>query len=277
MQNPVGYDALGATSDGVKHDKYGGNVNEPLHDGKAVGLNMRAEPGKSPTLDKPVNVYIGENLAPLGQMADECPKNLTVDGDGEQPAARAERRPTRRGDVIWFEEPPIDTSEAALAAAKKAVEAGATLVFSGKSLPLLALYAGHARTRLAPRPDVVFEDFEHGYDKWKVEGEAFGREPAKGTFPNQQPVTGFKGKGLANSYIGDDNATGKLVSQPFTIKRNFIRFLIGGGAASHHADSPDRQRQGRAGVQRAQRGTAAARAVGRPRVCRQEGPHRNRR
>ncbi len=228
MQNPVGYDALGAASDGVKHDKYGGNVNEPLREGKAVGLNMRAEPGKAPTLDKTVNIYMAENLAPLGQMADECPKNLTLSvmENNQPPAPNAEGT----GDVIWFEEPAIDTSEATLAAAKKAVEAGATLVFSGRSLPLLALYAGSRGTPARRRPNVVFEDFEHGYDKWKVEGDAFGREPAKGTFPNQQPVTGFKGKGLANSYIGDDNATGKLISQPFTIKRNYIRFLIGGGA-----------------------------------------------
>ncbi len=230
MQNPVGYDALGADIKGVTHDKFAGNVNEPLKDGKAVGLTMRAEPGKDPTLDKPVKLHAGENLAPLGQMGDECPKNLNVTVmENNQPPGPNAAEGAR--EVIWFEEPVIDTSEGTLAAAKKAVEAGATLVFSGKSMPLLALYAAsHPRTPVHPRPNVVFEDFEHGYDKWKVEGDAFGREPAKGTFPNQQPVTGFKGKGLANSYIGDDNATGKLISQPFTIRRSFIRFLIGGGA-----------------------------------------------
>ncbi len=230
MQNPVGYDALGAASNGVKHDKFGGNVNEPLKDGKAVGLTMRAEPGKTSSLDKPVNVRTSMNLEPLGQMDDERPKNLTVTvmENNRAPAVSDADAATN---VVWFEEPMIDLAVSSLAAAKKAVEAGATLVFSGKSLPLLALYAGHPRNKSAEkRPDVVFEDFEHGYDKWKVEGDAFGREPAKGTLPGQQPVSGFKGKGLVNSFIGGDNTTGKLTSQPFTIKRNYIRFLIGGGS-----------------------------------------------
>ena len=56
--------------------------------------------------------------------------------------------------------------------------------------------------RSSQRPDILFEDFEHGYGKWKVEGEAFGKEPAHGTLPNQQPVTGFLGQGLVNSFAG---------------------------------------------------------------------------
>ena len=120
-------------------------------------------------------------------MAGECPKNLTVTVM-ENNQSRPTIRPMRPRSVIWFEEPAVDFAEASLAAAKKAVEAGATLVFAGKTMPLLALYAGHsARQAVAQRPDKVFEDFENGYDKWKVEGDAFGREPAKGTLP--QPTT----------------------------------------------------------------------------------------
>ena len=62
-----------------------------------------------------------------------------------------------------------------------------------------------------------------------MEGTAFGREPAAGTLPGQQPVTGFQGKRLANSFVGGDNATGRLISRPFMIERNRIQFLIGGG------------------------------------------------
>ncbi len=54
--------------------------------------------------------------------------------------------------------------------------------------------------------------------------------PPPAALSNQQTVTGFVGKGLVNSFVGGDNTTGKLVSQPFTIKRNYIRFLIGGGS-----------------------------------------------
>ncbi|HSQ58076.1 MAG TPA: 2,6-beta-D-fructofuranosidase, partial [Gemmata sp.] len=54
--------------------------------------------------------------------------------------------------------------------------------------------------------------------------------PAKGTLPNQMPVTGYLGKGLVNSYLGGDKATGTLHSPVFKIERNYLNFLIGGGA-----------------------------------------------
>ena len=77
-------------------------------------------------------------------------------------------------------------------------EREALLIFSGRKMPLLSAYAtvtgGKPLDRAALRPDIVFEDFEHGYGRWKVEGEAFGREPAHGTLPNQQPVSGFFGQ-----------------------------------------------------------------------------------
>ena len=230
MQNPVGYDALGPASNGVAHEKFAGNVNEPLNDGKAVGLSMRAEAGKEPSLDKPVHVQVTENLDPLAQMVGERPKNLTVTVMENNQVTAANPADSARS-VIWIEEPAVDFAEASLAAAKQAVEAGATLVFAGKTMPLLTLYAGHSSDKPSPdRPDIVFEDFENSYDKWKVEGTAFGREPVKATLPGQQPVTGFRGKGFVDSYFGGDDATGKLTSQPFTIERNYIRFLIGGGA-----------------------------------------------
>ena len=37
------------------------------------------------------------------------------------------------------------------------------------------------------RPDILIADFEgETYGDWKVEGEAFGKAPAKGTLPRQQ-------------------------------------------------------------------------------------------
>jgi non-lysosomal glucosylceramidase len=81
-------------------------------------------------------------------------------------------------------------------------------------------------------PPTVFADFEGAdYGDWQVEGEAFGKGPAPGTLPAQQKVTGFKGKGLVNSFLGgDDGMTGKLTSPEFTIERPYISFLIGGGS-----------------------------------------------
>ncbi|MBL7133414.1 MAG: glycoside hydrolase family 32 protein [Phycisphaerae bacterium] len=81
--------------------------------------------------------------------------------------------------------------------------------------------------------DILIADFEgktYG-DGWKVEGEAFGKAPAKGTLGGQQQVTGFEGKGLVNTFLGGDRPKGKLTSPEFTIERDYIKFLIGGG---HH-------------------------------------------
>ncbi len=54
----------------------------------------------------------------------------------------------------------------------------------------------------ADRPDVIVADFEGDtYDNWMAEGEAFGSGPAHGTLPGQMAVTGFLGRGLANSFV----------------------------------------------------------------------------
>jgi sucrose-6-phosphate hydrolase SacC (GH32 family) len=82
----------------------------------------------------------------------------------------------------------------------------------------------------AAEPDIVIADFEgKNYGLWKVEGTAFGNGPAPGTLPGQMPVEGFIGKGLANSFVGGDDARGKLTSPEFTITRQFVAFRIGGG------------------------------------------------
>ncbi|RKY04257.1 MAG: 2,6-beta-D-fructofuranosidase, partial [Planctomycetota bacterium] len=79
--------------------------------------------------------------------------------------------------------------------------------------------------------DILIADFEaKTYGDWKAAGEAFGPGPAKGTLAGQMNVSGFEGKGLANSYYKGDKATGTLTSPPFEIQRKYINFLIGGGA-----------------------------------------------
>jgi len=84
--------------------------------------------------------------------------------------------------------------------------------------------------RADPRPDILIADFEGDtYGDWKVEGTAFGPGPAKGTLPNQNPVTGFVGKGLVNTYHKGDGTTGRLTSPEFSIERDFINCKIGGG------------------------------------------------
>lgn len=94
----------------------------------------------------------------------------------------------------------------------------------------LAIASLQANAALESQGDVVIADFESGtYGGWVVTGTAFGDGPAKGTLPNQMPVTGFRGKRLVNSYHGGDDTVGTLSSPPFKIERKFLQFLIGGG------------------------------------------------
>ncbi|MHC5039329.1 MAG: GH116 family glycosyl-hydrolase [Planctomycetota bacterium] len=82
----------------------------------------------------------------------------------------------------------------------------------------------------SPGPPEVFADFEGAdWGRWKVKGDAFGPRPARGTHPDQQPVGGYRGRGLVNSFRGGDGTTGMMVSPKFTIARPYINFLIGGG------------------------------------------------
>ena len=243
LQNPVGYDAMGparsfnsfgfnrvAHEVDAGHPNFGGNVNEVRREGGAAVLLLRAEPGAEPTLDRPVRLYTNANLGGLNALPIDRPADLTVEGL-DRLAAAPPAEPAQA--VVWLEDAPADFGEAALRAARDAVRAGATLVFSGRTLPLLQAYAGatggRAPDTAALAPDVLFDDFENGYEKWTVEGEAFGTAPAEGTLPGQQRVAGFAGRRLVNSFRNGDDTTGRLTSRPFTVERGYVRFLVGGG------------------------------------------------
>ncbi|MGC3958528.1 MAG: hypothetical protein QM813_11480 [Verrucomicrobiota bacterium] len=78
--------------------------------------------------------------------------------------------------------------------------------------------------------DLVIADFEQStYGAWVATGRAFGSGPAQGTLANQNPVSGYVGSGLVNSYLGGDTTTGTLTSPLFVITKPFLNFLIGGG------------------------------------------------
>tara|TARA_B100000029_G_C17471395_1_gene922116 strand:- start:372 stop:1247 length:876 start_codon:yes stop_codon:yes gene_type:complete len=82
------------------------------------------------------------------------------------------------------------------------------------------------------RADILISDFEGGsYGKWVKTGEAFGPGPAAGTLAGQMNVSGFRGRGLINTYFKRDGTVGTLTSPVFKIQRKRINFLVGGG---HH-------------------------------------------
>lgn len=250
LQNPVGYDATEEPTGRAHavpgageterlrtnaHPKYGSNVNEPLRLGEAAGLLLCARAGREPALDRPVALYATEHLRLLKAPPSDRPRNLALDWLERLPSPQALADPAHT--LLWLEEPARETPEALLRRAREAVRAGATLVLSGRTSPLLDAYGvwsgGRPLSEVTSRPDIVFEDFEGDYAKWTVEGTAFGSAPSRGPLPDQPPVSGFAGSAFANSFHGSDSAHGRLVSREFTVERNFIRFLIGGGNSSH--------------------------------------------
>jgi len=146
--------------------------------------------------------------------------HITVENASEQPV--------RAGVFGWLENAVCCHSADSLHALRRSRivrgEGRTLLVHSIEKAP-------RPREAKAPRAKIVFAEFEGAdYGDWKVEGEAFGKGPAHGTLGRQQPVSGFRGKGLVNTYLGgDDKLHGTLTSPPFTIGRRFINFLIGGG------------------------------------------------
>lgn len=81
-----------------------------------------------------------------------------------------------------------------------------------------------------PQVDVLVEDFEGAsYGDWKVEGDAFGKQPASGALGGQMDVSGYQGKQLVNTFLGGDRSTGRLTSPPIKIDHSYFHFLIGGG------------------------------------------------
>ena len=80
-------------------------------------------------------------------------------------------------------------------------------------------------------PGQVIADFEgKDYGDWKTTGDAFGPGPAQGRLANQNPVDGYLGHGLVNSYYHGDAGTGTLTSPEFELTHPYLNFLIGGGS-----------------------------------------------
>lgn len=96
-----------------------------------------------------------------------------------------------------------------------------TLILTLLVAPLAAVHA---------TDDIIIADFEGAdYGAWTATGTAFGTGPAQGTLPGQQPVSGFLGHGLVNTFLRGDESQGELLSPEFALQRSYINFLIGAG------------------------------------------------
>ena len=90
------------------------------------------------------------------------------------------------------------------------------------------------------RPDIGFDDFEREtYENWTATGEAFGKGPvAAAQVPDYQGDLGMHGRRAVNSHSAapgrdvseKDAQIGTLTSKTFTIERDYITFLVGGGS-----------------------------------------------
>lgn len=87
-----------------------------------------------------------------------------------------------------------------------------------------------------PTGDTIF-DMENGsWAGWTVGNEPgngkdgpWGPAPAEGTLPGQQPVSGYAGRRLVNGFHDGDWPVGTLTSPEFTVTKNHLGFLVGGG------------------------------------------------
>lgn len=81
----------------------------------------------------------------------------------------------------------------------------------------------------APAGDLVagFEGADHG--GWTATGTAFGAGPTAGALPTQREVVGFRGSRLVNSFADGPAAVGTLTSPSFTITKDSLNLLVGGG------------------------------------------------
>ena len=196
----------------------------------------------------------------------DCPVKVTLEAyspfvpldydDSSYPATimnyRVENTSTNKVKVAiggWLENPVLVDTIGAYPGALRT-----NSVVTSDNLTMLVSKAVDPTDGKQTRPDIIFEDFEKPtYERWEVEGTAFGEAPvSKKDVPAHVGETAMEGERAVNSHAsapGDmsvppdpakdsskrDTAKGKLTSKPFTIERNFITFLIGGGGSPQTA------------------------------------------
>ncbi|MGQ9526056.1 MAG: GH116 family glycosyl-hydrolase, partial [Armatimonadota bacterium] len=203
MQNAVGCEGRGGI-DGTRFPGYGGNQNRVVRGDGFTGIAMEMNTAPPPSGSLVVR-------GPDGRRAD-MPQICWIQSIGWQ-----------EGDT---------TAHLGLlqSAAKIAREGGVAVIGAAGPGFFKDLSSAVSGQLVRSAGIEVFEDFEHGYENWTVEGEAFGSSPHTGTSPGQQLVSGFKGEGLVNSYRPNDAPQGIMASKPFRIRKRFIAMLIGGGS-----------------------------------------------
>jgi len=222
LQNAAGYDGL-SKIERRRFAGFGGNRNTLERGEGFVRFRLDVPDRSRPRLAEPLSVlYSGRPRRALATCENLKVERLPADGSAPDT------------DAVWGSVDPLVDPRFVEAVARMADGGGIAVVEEWQEFLQLIL-----EIREAAKSDgwgggyVLFEDFESGsHDGWTVEGKAFGEKPHSGTSPSQNPVSGFLGKGLVNSYIPDDGPQGVMTSGSFIIEKRYIGFLVGGGAHS---------------------------------------------
>ncbi len=95
-----------------------------------------------------------------------------------------------------------------------------------------SLFCDVIEKKVPRKKPVVFDSFDN-FDNWTVKGEAFGT-PSSGQIGRQSSISG-NDESFVNSFHGEDKTVGEMSSKPFKIKKDYIHFLVGGGAHKNTA------------------------------------------
>ena len=97
-------------------------------------------------------------------------------------------------------------------------------------LLILWMVSGLSCVLLGASDEILLAEFEgDSYGEWKVEGRAFGQRPTTAETAKAYGISGFKGDGLASSWLDKSlKPIGKLTSPAFTIERDYINLRLGG-------------------------------------------------
>jgi fructan beta-fructosidase len=94
-----------------------------------------------------------------------------------------------------------------------------------------------------PPPGIVFQNFESGNTfadlGWTATEDFVGKGPVSGSLPGQDPVTGFLGSKLLNTFFNGDSSVGTITSPVFTVNKKYINVLVGGGKHPHDPNASD--------------------------------------